>query len=173
MFNLNLIDKIRISELNLTDKYLKVKEFISEYYWIAGIPFFIFAIIGVMESKEDIKQNKTLTYGMVYGSTSIYKKYSKRNYKYEFYNNGKKYTGTSTAYSSKNIRNGNFYKVEFSDKNPEHSRMIFESEYERKIGTNKKDKVTDTIFVLKGGKFKNEMKDLIEKYEFKTDSIKN
>jgi len=159
--------------LNLTEKYLKIKEFVTEYYWIGIIPFFIYGLIGVMESKEDIKQNKTLTYGMVYGSRSIYKQYSKRNYKYEFYYNGKKYTGTSTAYNSENVQNGNFYKVEFSDKNPEHSRMNFESEYVKKLKTDESGKVLDTIYVLKGQEFRNEMKDLIEKYEFKTDSIEN
>jgi len=158
--------------LNLTEKYLKIKKFVSEYYWIAIIPFFIYGLIGVLESKEDIKQNKTLTFGMVYGSKSIYKQYSKRNYKYEFHYNGKKYTGTSTAYSSENVRNGNFYKVEFSDKNPEHSRMLFESEYVREIKTNVNGKV-DTRYVMKDQKLRNEMKNRIGKYKIELDSIKN
>ena len=157
--------------MNLTEKYLKIKEFVSEYYWIAIIPFFLYGLIGVLESKEDIKQNKTLTFGMVYGSKSIYKQYSKRNYKYEFYYNGKKYTGTSTAYNSENVRNGNFYKVEFSDKNPEHSRMQFESEYVQRFKTDENGKITDTIFELKEQELRNEIKERLEKY--KIDSIKN
>tara|TARA_R110002051_G_scaffold192097_1_gene260676 strand:+ start:365 stop:841 length:477 start_codon:yes stop_codon:yes gene_type:complete len=158
--------------LNLTENYIKIKEFISEYYWIAGIPFLIWGFILVMEEKQDMKQNETETFGMVYGSKSIYKKYSKRNYKYEFYYNGKKYTGTSTAYNSENVENGSFYKVEFSDKNPEHSRMIFDLEYVREIKTNENGKV-DTTYVPKEQKLRNEMKKRIEKYKIELDSIKN
>jgi len=157
--------------LNLTENYIKIKEFISEYYWIAGIPFMIWVFILVMAEKEDIKQNRTETFGMVYGSKSNYKQYSKRNYKYEFYYNGKKYTGTSTAYNSENIENGNFYKVEFSDKNPEHSRMIFDLEYVRQFKTDENGKVIDTTYILKEQKLRNELKKRIEKY--KLDSIKN
>lgn len=158
--------------MNLTENYIKIKEFISEYYWIAGIPFLIWGLILVMEEKQDIKQNGTETFGMVYGSTSIYKKYSKRNYKYEFYYNGKKYTGTSTAYNSENVENGNFYKVEFSDKNPEHSRMNFDLEYVREIKTNEDGKV-DTMYVPKEQKLRNEMKSRIEKYKIELDTTKN
>ena len=158
--------------MNLTENYIKIKEFISEYYWIAGIPFLIWGFILVMEEKQDIKQNGTETFGMVYGSNSIYKQYSKRNYKYEFFYNGKKYTGSSTAYNSENVENGNFYKVEFSDKNPEHSRMIFELEYVREIKTKDNGKV-DTTYVQKNQKLRNEMKKRIEKYKIELDSIKN
>ncbi|WP_299126292.1 hypothetical protein [uncultured Winogradskyella sp.] len=158
--------------MNLTEKYIKIKEFISEYYWIAGIPFLLWGFILAMESKEDINRNQNKTYGMVYGSRPIYKQYSKRNYKYEFYYKGKKYTGTSTAYNSENVENGNFYKVEFSDKNPEHSRMNFELEYIREIKTNENGKV-DTTYVPKDQKLQNEMKNRIEKYKIELDSIKN
>lgn len=143
--------------MNLTEEYIKFKKIISEYYWIAGIPFLVWGFMLAMESKEDINRNQKETYGMVYGSRSIYKQYSKRNYKYEFYYNGKKYTGTSTAYNSENVKNGNFYKVEFSDKNPEHSRMIFDLEYIREIKTNENGKV-DTTHVPKNQKLRNEMK---------------
>lgn len=156
--------------MNLTENYIKIREFISEYYWIAGIPFLIWGLILVMEEKQDIKQNGTETFGMVYGSKSIYKQYSKRNYKYEFYYNGKKYTGTSTAYNSENVENGNFYKVEFSDKNPEHSRMNFDLEYVREIKTNEDGKV-DTTYVPKDQKLRNEMKERLEKYKFEIDSV--
>ena len=125
-----------------------------------------------MEEKQDIKQNGTETFGMVYGSKSIYKQYSKRNYKYEFYYNGKRYTGTSTAYNTENVENGNFYKVELSDKNPEHSKMIFDLEYVREIKTNVNGKV-DTTYVRKDHKLRNEMKKQIEKYKIELDSIKN
>ena len=158
--------------MDLTESYIKIKEFISEYYWIAGIPFLIWGLILVMKKKQDIKQNATETFGMVYGSKSIFKQYSKRNYKYEFYYNGKRYTGTSTAYNSENVENGNFYKVEFSDKNPEHSRMNFDLEYVREIETNENGKV-DTTYVLKEQKLRNEMKNRIEKYKIQLDSIKN
>ena len=150
--------------MNLTENYIKIKDFIYEYYWIAGIPFLIWGFILVMEEKQDIKHNGIETFGMVYGSKSIYKQYSKRNYKYEFYHNGKKYTGTSTAYNSENVKNGNFYKVEFSDKNPEHSLMNFDLEYVREIKTNENGKV-DTTYVLKDQKLRNEMKNRIEKYK--------
>jgi len=158
--------------LNLIENYIKIKEFISEYYWIAGIPFLIWGFILAMESKEDINRNQNETYGMVYGARPIYKQYSKRNYKYEFYYNGKKYTGTSTAYNSKNVENGNFYKVEFSDKNPEHSRMNFDLEYVREIKTNENGKV-DTTYVQKDQKLRNEIKERLEKYRIEIDSIKN
>ncbi|MAB47718.1 MAG: hypothetical protein CMC05_03720 [Flavobacteriaceae bacterium] len=157
--------------MNLTENYIKIKEFISEYYWIAGIPFLIWGFILVLEEKQDIKHNRTETYGMVYGSKSIYKQYSKRNYKYEFYHKGKKYTGTSTAYNSENVENGNFYKVEFSDKNPEHSRMNFDLEYVREIKINENGKV-DTTYVPKNQKMRNEMNNRIEKYKIEQDSIK-
>lgn len=111
---------------------------------------------------------------MVYDSRAIYKQYSKRNYKYEFYFNGKKHTGTSTAYHSENVRNGNFYKVEFSDKDPENSQMIFNTEYLQRLKTNNNNgKVTDTFYVLKDQELRNEMKKRIEKYKLEIDSIKN
>ena len=158
--------------MNLTENYIKIKKFISEYYWIAGIPFLIWGFILAMESKEDINRNEKETYGMVYGARPIYKQYSKRNYKYEFYYNGKKYTGTSTAYNSENVENGNFYKVEFSDKNPEHSRMIFDLEYVREIKTNENGKV-DTTYVPKDQKLRNKMKKRLENYKIELDTIKN
>ena len=158
--------------MNLTENFIKIKEFISEYYRIAGIPFLIWGFILVMEEKQDIKQNGTEAFGMVYGSKSIYKQYSKRNYKYEFHYNGKKYTGTSTAYNTENVENGNFYKVEFSDKNPEHSKMIFDLEYVREIKINDNGKV-DTTNVPKDQRLRNEMKKRIEKYKIELDSIKN
>ncbi|MCQ0111218.1 hypothetical protein [Zhouia amylolytica] len=158
--------------MNLTENYIKIKEFISEYYWIAGIPFLIWGLILVIEQKQDIKQNGTETFGMVYGSKTIYKQYSKRNYKYKFYYNGKKYTGTSTAYNSENVENGNFYKVEFSDKNPEHSRMNFDLEYVREIKINENGKV-DTTYVPKEQKLRNEMKERLEKFKIELDTIKN
>ncbi|KJD31051.1 hypothetical protein PK35_16820 [Tamlana nanhaiensis] len=158
--------------MNLAENYIKIKEFISEYYWIAGIPFLIWGLILVVEEKQDIKQNGTETFGMVYGSKSIYKQYSKRNYKYEFYYNGKKYTGTSTAYNSENVENGNFYKVEFSDKNPEHSQMNFDLEYVREIKTNENGKV-DTTYVPKDQKLRNKMKERLEKFKIELDTIKN
>lgn len=159
--------------MNLTEKYLKIKEFVSEYYWIASIPFLIYIFIITSNNKEDIDQNQTETYGMVYGSKAIYKQYSKRSFKYEFYYNGKKYTGTSTAYDSKNVQNGDFYKVQFSDKNPENSRMIFDSAYVQRLKTDLDGKVTDTIYFLKGQIQRNEIKNIIEKYEYNIDSLNN
>ncbi len=157
--------------MNLTENYIKVKEFISEYYWIVGIPFLFWGFFMVMTKKEDIKQNKTETFGMVYGSTPIYKQYSKRNYRYEFYYKSRKYTGTSTAYNSKNVENGNFYKVEFSDKNPEHSRMIFDVEYVQELKTDESGKVIDTMYISKDQKMNNDIKKRIEKFKIKPDSI--
>lgn len=158
--------------MNLTENYIKIKEFISEYYWIAGIPFLIWGFILAVESKEDINQNQKETFGTVYGSRPIYKQYSKRNYKYEFYYGGKKYTGTSIGYDSEDIEYGNFYKVEFSDKNPEHSRMNFDLEYVREIKTNENGKV-DTTYVPKDQKLRNKMKERLEKFKIELDTIKN
>jgi hypothetical protein len=158
--------------LNLAGNFIKIKDFISKYYWIVGIPLIVYVFIHFVNEKADISDNKTETYGMVYGARPIYKQYSKRNYKYEFYYNGKKYTGTSTAYNSKNVENGNFYKVEFSDKNPEHSRMNFDLEYVREIKTNENGKI-DTTYVPKNQKLRNEMKERLEKYKIELDTIKN
>lgn len=152
--------------------YIKIKAFISKYYWVAGMPFIIWGLLRSLQKEEAITQNKTETFGMVYSSTPIYKQYSKRNYKYEFYYNGKKYTGSSSAYNSKTIENGNFYKVEFSEKNPEYNRMIFDLEYIRQIHTNANGKL-DTIYIQKSEKFKDAIKKRIEKYKIKPDSLKN
>ena len=158
--------------MSLSEKYIKIKEFISEYYWIAGIPFLILGFTLAMESKEDINRNQKETYGMVYGSRPIYKQYSKRNYKYEFYYKGKRYTGTSSGYITENIENGNFYKVEFSDKKPEHNRINFDLEYVREIKTNENGKV-DTAYVPKDQKLRNQINEQLEKFEVEMDSIKN
>ena len=150
-----------------------MKKFLKEYYWIAGIPLFILGFILYNDQEEDISKNKTETYGMVYGSTSIIKKYSKRNYEYKFYYDGKEYTGTSTAYITDKIRNGNFYKVEFSYKNPENSRMIFDVEYELRINTTKNGNDSDTIYVPKDQELRALMNEKMEKLKFKTDSLVN
>jgi len=123
------------------------------------------------DEREDITENYKETYGMVYGSSYIHKQYSRRRYRYRFYHNGKTYKGSSTGYKSLNIQNGNFYKIEFSDQNPEHSRMIFETEYLQIIGSNKIDNEVDTLYVIKKLKLQNEMNELIESYKFITDSI--
>lgn len=161
--------------MNLIENLKKIKSFLIEYYWIAFIPVVMYAFIQIIFEREDINQNLNETYGIVYNSTPIYQKYNKNkhNYRYEFIHKGKKYTGSSSAHISDKIRIGNTYKVEFSNLNPEHSRMIFDSVYVRKFKTNKNGKVTDTIYVLKGQELRNEMKDLIEKYEIKTDNKKD
>ncbi|MDJ0645732.1 MAG: hypothetical protein QNJ57_07050 [Flavobacteriaceae bacterium] len=141
----------------------KIKSFITEYYWIATIPFLIWGLMEAMAKDQIIDGNKAETFGKVYGSRPINKKYSKRNYQYEFYYNGIKYTGNSSAYISKNVQNGNFYKVEFSYKNPKHSRMIFELEYVQKIMTDTEGKVIDTVYVSRKEEFRNEIKSLIDK----------
>ena len=96
--------------------------------------------------KEDISKNQTETFGKVYSSSSIYKKYSKRNYRYEFYYKEKRYTGSSTAYYSANVLEGNFYKVLFSNKNPNNSNMNFEIQYTQQIKV-ASNKVMDTIYI--------------------------
>ena len=158
--------------MTLIKNYIKIKEFITEYYWIAGIPLLIWGLILVMEKKHDIEQNATETFGMVYGSKSIYKQYSKRNFKYKFYYNGKKYTGTSTAYNSEDVEIGNFYIVEFSNKNPEHSRMNFDLEYVKEINTNENGKV-DTTYALKDQKLRNKIQERLEKFKIELDTVKN
>lgn len=127
------------------------------------VPLLIWGYILGVEEREDIKQNGAETFGMVYESRPIYKKFSKRNYRYEFYYQNKKYTGTSTGYISDNIENGNYYKVVFSSKNPEHSRMIFDLEYIQEIKTDKNGKIIDTIYIPKNQKIKEEINNRLNK----------
>lgn len=157
--------------MNLTKLYIKTKELISEYYWVAATPLMIWGVILAIVEKEDIKQNQIETFGMVYNSKYIHKQYSKRGYKYEFFYKGKKYTGISTAYISENVKIGSFYKVEFSDKNPEHNQMVFDLEYVMQIKTNEKGEV-DTTYIPKSQKSYNDMKKQIEQYKIELDSIK-
>ncbi len=159
--------------MSLIKKYFIAKKLVQEYYWIVGIPFLLLGIFLVMAEDEDINRNQNETYGMVYGSTPIHKQHSKRHYNYEFFYSGRKFTGSSVGNISDNIKKGSFYKVEFSDQNPAHSRMIFDLEYVRQFKTDNSGKVTDTIYIVKNQVLKNEIKNRLEKYKIELDTIKN
>lgn len=121
-------------------------DFIKEYYWIAGIPLLIFGLIEYEAEKNDIEKNHAETYGMVVGYRPVYKKPSKRYFDYKFKHEGVEYRGSSIEYVSENISEGKIYKVEFSDKNPKHSRMDFDVEYSMIIETDKRGNL-DTIYI--------------------------
>ncbi|MDO5969074.1 hypothetical protein Q4Q35_04570 [Flavivirga aquimarina] len=156
---------------------INIYKFIKEYYYIILSPFviigFFLAYFNNQIEKEDIKENLNITYGKIYGSSSIYKKYSKRNFRYEFTFRGKLYTGTSTGYITDGVKEGGIYKVEFSKEDPKHNRMIFDVEYEQKLIFDQNGQITDTTYVHKGQKIQNKIKEIIEEYEFKTNNIKN
>lgn len=156
---------------------INIYQFIKEYYYIILSPFlivgFFLAYFNSEIEKDDIKKNLTITYGKIYASSSIYKKYSKRNFKYEFTFEGKLYTGTSTGYISDGVKEEGIYKVEFSKENPWHNRMIFDTEYEQKLIFDQNGQIIDTTYVHKGQKFQNKMKEVIDGFEFKTNEIKN
>ncbi|MDO5979334.1 hypothetical protein [Flavivirga spongiicola] len=156
---------------------INLYQFIKEYYYFILSPFIIVVFFLVYFNnqieKDDIKENLTMTYGKIYGSSNIYKKYSKRNFRYKFTFDGKIYTGTSTGYITDGVKEGKIYKVEFSKENPRHNRMIFDIEYEQRLILDQKGQVADTSYVQVGQKFRNKMKEIVEEYKFKTDSIKN
>ncbi|MFT5849130.1 MAG: hypothetical protein ACJARX_001496 [Psychroserpens sp.] len=141
---------------------------VKEYYWIAIIPFFIYGLISSIESKDDINQHQTETFGTVYRSSPIAKHYSKRSYKYKFNYNTKTHFGSSVHYQSENIKIGSFYKVEFSKENPNHNRMIFDIEYLQKIKFDDFRKAFDPIYVSKNLELKKRIEDVIESYEIET-----
>lgn len=126
----------------------------------------MYGLISSLESKQDINENQYESFGMVYTSLPIAKQFSKRRYKYKFYFKNKEYSGSSVAYISEHIIMGSFYKVEFSDENPEHSRILFDLEYLQKLKFDNFGNVTDTIYVTKHQELKNQINDSIEKYEF-------
>jgi hypothetical protein len=141
---------------------------IKAYYWIAVIPLFIYGLISAIESKQDIDQHQTETFGLVYNSKPISKQNSRRNYMYKFSFKNKAYSGSSSAYLSENVKIGSFYKVEFSNKNPDHSRMLFDLEYLQKFKFDNLGNVTDTIYAEKNEELYNQMNSVIKDYEIKT-----
>ena len=143
---------------------------IKTYWWLAVLPLFIYGVISSITSKHDINQNQTDTFGEVQSSSPILRQPSKRSYKYTFIFKNKTYSGTSAEYLSKRIAIGDFYKVEFSNKNPEHSRMLFNVEYIQDFKYDNFGKVTDTIYIEKNHELKQRMNDLMEQAEFKTNT---
>lgn len=99
---------------------------------------------------NDIEKSKTETIGKIYrirhvaGSTT-----GKKIYEYEFKYHGNKYSGETRKRLSDSIKIGEFYKVKFSDKNPENNLMEFESEYAQVIKKDVNGIITDTIYELK------------------------
>lgn len=139
------VNKIDL-KLNWFEIYSKIKSTIKKYYWIAGIPLLVFGFFASESEKHEIKQHRSETYGTVYFTRPVYNKPSKRYYDYEFTYNGSIYRGSSMEYLSKKIGNGKIYIVEFSNQNPKHNRMIFETEYSMQIHSNPSGKI-DTIFI--------------------------
>nr|WP_321222402.1 hypothetical protein [uncultured Psychroserpens sp.] len=154
--------------MSRTTQTAKLTTFITSYYWIAVIPLFIYGLIAALKNKQDIDQNQTITFGVIYNSTAIVKQYSKRRYKYEFSHNNKVYYGTAAAYITDGIRIGNFYKVEFSHEDPHHNRLLFDVEYSQKLIIDNSGKVTDTLYIEKTQELHHKMNTIIDKYELKT-----
>ncbi len=132
--------------MNWYSYFQKVKNFIKEYYWIAGAPFLIWGLFATLAEREDIEKNRSETYGAIYSSTPVYKKASKRNFRYKFNYDGIEYYGSSTGSWLDGIEIGKIYKVKFSNQNPKHSKMDFEIEYSKKVVENE-DGQMDTIFI--------------------------
>jgi hypothetical protein len=112
-----------------------------------------------------------MTVGIVYDSKQIHKQYSKRRYKYKFHYEENIYYGSSVAYITEGVQNGKFYKIAFSSKNPEHSKMIFDFEYVQKIIYDNNRTITDTTYVMKNQEFQNKINNVIKTYEYKNDSL--
>ncbi|WP_282162991.1 hypothetical protein [Ulvibacterium marinum] len=145
----------------------QIIRFIKKHYWIAMIPVAIFAFISLEEEKKDIDQNKSITYGVVKRSRPIAKQFSKRHYDYDFYVNGQKFSGSSIGWLSDGINQGNYYVVEYSIKNPEHSRMDFEIQYSLVVETNELGK-KDTTYIRT-----SEMKiNIPEEYRSRIENLK-
>jgi len=122
--------------LKWNGSYLKLKSIILKYYWVAVIPLAILGFFAAVVEDHEIKKHPATTYGTVYFTRPVYKKPSKRYYDYEFVYKGTVYRGSSMEYLSENIDNGKIYKVEFSDQNPKHNRMVFDMEYSMQLKPN-------------------------------------
>ena len=149
----------------------KIKKLVSEYYGILIISVLIWYAIESLNENSAIDQNKTETYGMVYRSQAIYKQQSKRNYLYEFKINGIKYLGSSPGYGSQDIQVGHWYKVEFSENDPEKNRMNFKLEYYPILVNDSLGKVVDTIFSLEDSFNEDEMNLRINRVKSVIDSL--
>ncbi len=132
--------------MNWFGTFEKTVQLIRDYYWIALIPIVLWALLESIIDEKDIEQNFAESYGEIYNSTSVYKKASKNNYRYKFKYNGVEYFGSSIGSWLDGISVGKIYKVEFSSKDPQHSRMNFEIEYSKKIIQNKEGKL-DTVII--------------------------
>ncbi len=156
--------------MNLFNKYKKVKNLITEYDWIVFAPFLIIGLVIVLSTDKEIDENTAISVGEVFNSRGVHKQYSKRYYDYQFFYNGAKFNGSTIGHISDNVQIGGFYQVEFSDKNPKFSRMIFGTEYVRKLKKDNNGKVIDTFYTLKAQELHDNIKSQIKKFEIKKDS---
>lgn len=158
--------------MSLSSKFQKTKSLILQYYWIAFIPVLIYFILHSFSKDEEINKNKSYAFALVLDSKPILNKASKRRYDYQFFYKGEKYNGSSVASLFDNVALGNFYKVEFSDKNPDYNRIIFEEEYIAQIQKNDSG-IVDTIYILKSKLLKQRINNKIKNIKAPLDSIKD
>ncbi len=125
-------------------------QYLEKYSWIIGVVILSYGLWVVVQVKWELQTNKSETYGVIYGTTPIFRgRFNKSLYKYEFSYKGKKYFGTSAKHSAERLQNGSFFRVEFSKENPNNNEIFFDIEYVRKIEHNKNEKITDTTYIPK------------------------
>lgn len=156
--------------MSIIKKKIKLKSFVFKYCWVAIIPFLAYFFILSLNKHKEIDKSMNYAYGEIYASQPIHNRHFRKRYKYHFVYNGQKYSGSSSTQKSKNVRIGNIYKVEFSDKNPNDNRIIFEKEY-LKVFKYDNNKIIDTTYVLKDLETKKKINGLVEKFKYTSDSI--
>nr|WP_042291521.1 hypothetical protein [Nonlabens ulvanivorans] len=119
---------------------------IKNYYWLLVIPIFVFFYVESLQEERELNKLYKYTYAQVIHSSPVYKKYSKRSYHYEFFVEGKKYVGSSSAYISDDIKIGNFYQVKFASNNPSNNKIDFITQYYQIISGFESDKI-DTSYI--------------------------
>jgi hypothetical protein len=136
--------------LSIKKQYLKVAVYFERYSWILGVAIIIYAISLYVNSRVELKANKSETYGTVYGRTLIFNgRFGRNIYKYEFFYKGKKYFGTSAKLGPSWVLKGLIFKVDFSTEDPNNNEIFFDKEYTRKIEFDKNEQTIDTIYLLK------------------------
>ena len=140
---------------------------IKKYYWIVGIPLFIWGFILTEEGDNDIDNNLKTNFGQVYTSYSVKNQPTKKTYKYKYSFKGKKFSGSEIEHITKGVKIGAFYKIEYSIKNPENSRMLFDREYLQRINIDSLTGLIDTIYLDKNHKIRKQLNKKFDSLEFK------
>ncbi|WOI22697.1 hypothetical protein [Nonlabens ulvanivorans] len=119
---------------------------LKNYYWLLVIPVFVFLYFKTLQNERELDNSFKFTFARVNYTSSVYKKYSKRSYHYEFFVEGKKYVGSSSAYISDDIKIGNFYQVKFASNDPGNNKIDFTTQYYQIISGFESKKI-DTSYI--------------------------